>query len=62
MGAMAGCRGKIRYRDRLGAMIALASTERASKAGNTRREERRMYHCPHCRGWHTTSQAARDAA
>jgi hypothetical protein len=46
------CR-KVRYRDRLGALIALASTHRSAKA---RRDEVRVYHCPKCHGWHLTSK------
>lgn len=46
------CR-KIRYRDRLGALMALASTQRARSSG---REERRAYRCPDCKGWHLTSR------
>lgn len=43
--------GKIRYRDRLGAQIALAGTRRKD------RSEARAYRCPDCRGWHLTSWA-----
>lgn len=44
---------KVRYRTKLDAMIALASTQRSQE---TKREERRFYRCPDCRGWHLTSQ------
>jgi hypothetical protein len=47
--------GKIRYRDRLGAMIALSQIDyRSQKAKG--RKERRPYRCPQCAGWHLTSQ------
>ena len=43
---------KIRYRTKLDAKLALASTQRSR---NPRREERRYYRCPACKGWHLTS-------
>lgn len=43
--------GKVRYRDELAAMMALASTQRSTSG---RREERRHYRCPMCKGWHLT--------
>lgn len=46
--------GKTRYRDELGAKIALSST-RGREARNKRRAEHRYYHCQQCRGWHLTS-------
>jgi hypothetical protein len=56
---MGRCRatGKRRYQDRLDAMIALASAQ-ASKH-SARRDEKRIYHCPHCGGWHLTAQEKR---
>lgn len=45
--------GKVRYYDRLAAMIALAG---ARNCRSSRRCERRYYRCPLCRGWHLTSQ------
>lgn len=44
---------KVRFRDELGAKIALSQI--AVKDGAKRRE-RRAYRCPRCRGWHLTSQ------
>lgn len=41
--------GKIRYPNKLGAKIAVASLERHGKG-------RRIYKCPDCFGWHLTSQ------
>lgn len=46
-----GC-SKVRYRDRIAALLALASTGRSDKA---KRQERRAYRCPDCKGWHLTS-------
>lgn len=46
--------GKLRYRTEVDAMLALMSTGRREK---TKRQERRQYRCPHCNGWHLTSQA-----
>ena len=43
---------KIRYRTKLDAKLARASTQRSR---NPRREERRYYRCPACKGWHLTS-------
>jgi hypothetical protein len=52
-----GCHSrKVRYRDKLGALIALSSTQSNGKA---RRDEVRVYRCPDCRGWHLTSRGSR---
>lgn len=48
--------GKQRYYDQLEAMIALQSTFQTDKG---KRQERRFYRCPFCRGWHLTSQELR---
>lgn len=45
--------GKTRYRDELGAKLALVRTAR----GNGNRRETRAYRCPACHGWHLTSRA-----
>jgi hypothetical protein len=48
----------VRYRDRVGALFAMAGAQR--KDGSKREKiEQRVYRCPHCRGWHLTSQAKR---
>lgn len=47
-----GC-SKVRYRDRIAALLALAKLEHDDKPGH---DERRAYRCPKCRGWHLTSQ------
>ena len=54
MADVSACKtGKVRYRDELGAKIALSNTQRKT-AG--RRAERRVYKCPYCAGWHLTSR------
>lgn len=45
--------GKVRYRDKLGARIALART------WGRARDESRIYRCEFCHGWHLTSQPKR---
>jgi hypothetical protein len=44
---------KIRYRDRVAALLALASTARNEQ--RREKNERRAYRCPKCKGWHLTS-------
>lgn len=44
---------KVRYSSELNAKIALASTQGRR---NSAREECRVYKCPHCFGWHLTSE------
>lgn len=43
--------GKIRYRTKLDAQLALLSTQR-----NGFRSEKRVYYHTRCKGWHLTSQ------
>lgn len=51
---MARC-SKRRYRDRIAALMALASIRR--KDGSRRRKtEQRAYRCLNCNGWHLTSR------
>ncbi|GAA4706200.1 hypothetical protein [Streptomyces youssoufiensis] len=48
------CRtGKIRYRDRIEAKLAMAG------AGRKGRDEQRVYRCEHCHGFHLTSTPKR---
>lgn len=48
-----GACAKIRYRDRVAALLALSRT---GQHGERRpKEERRAYYCQQCRGWHLTS-------
>lgn len=47
---------KVRYRDRVAALLALAKIYQQDKAGHT---ERRAYRCPKCKGWHLTSARVR---
>lgn len=42
--------GKVRHRDRLAALIALARRNHNDKG------EVRAYRCPDCAGWHLTSK------
>lgn len=50
------CRtGKLRYRDRVGALLALAKAQHADKAHRPKTEAR-AYRCPSCYGWHLTSR------
>ncbi|MEV7364285.1 hypothetical protein [Streptomyces sp. NPDC091299] len=44
--------GKLRYRDRIAAQLALTRIDNL----DPRRREQRTYRCPTCRGWHLTSQ------
>jgi hypothetical protein len=48
---------KIRYRDRVAALLALASTARNEQ--RREKNEKRAYRCDRCRGWHLTSQERR---
>lgn len=53
------CRtGKIRYSDRISALLAL-STARTQDDPSRPKIEARAYKCPSCYGWHLTSRAAR---
>ena len=46
---------KRRYRDRIGALYALATIGHADKTSRTKTEHR-AYRCPKCHGWHLTSK------
>jgi hypothetical protein len=54
------CQEKIRYRTAAGAKLALWRIwyDRYLR-GKRQRRERRTYACPHCGGWHLTSQRKR---
>ena len=54
------CEEKIRYRTHVGARWALWGiwVDRYLR-GRRHRRERRAYECPHCGGWHLTSQVKR---
>lgn len=54
---MSKCR-KVRYATRLGAMLAMSRISSADKRSLTKHEQR-IYRCPHCRGFHLTSQTYR---
>ena len=54
------CEEKIRYRTAAGARLALWRIWVARYLrGRRHRHERRVYACPHCGGWHLTSQPKR---
>lgn len=53
---MTSCKAKVRYRDRIAALVSLAVLRRQDNAGHA---ETRAYRCPICRGWHLTSQEPR---
>lgn len=53
--------GKVRYRDRVAALLALASAQRTDSPRRPK-TERRAYPCPQCKGWHLTSTGRRKAA
>jgi hypothetical protein len=57
---MKRCKEKIRYRTAAGARWALWGIwyDRYLR-GRWHRRERRAYACPHCEGWHLTSQSKR---
>lgn len=46
---------KIRYRDRIAALLAL-SNARAKDGSRRKKLEQRVYRCPTCKGWHLTSR------
>ena len=48
------CCGKVRYKDEIGAKLALAKIWSEDTFGH--REQRAYYH-PRCKGWHLTSMA-----
>ena len=45
--------GKISYRDKIAAMLAMASCRHSSSGA---RQEQRFYRCPFCHNWHLTKQ------
>ena len=44
---------KIKYRDKIAAMFALAQCRNSIKG---KRQERKIYFCPECKKFHLTSQ------
>jgi hypothetical protein len=46
---------KVRYRDRIAALLALA-TVRTQDKSHRAKVEARAYFCSSCRGWHLTSR------
>lgn len=49
--------GKVRFPDRLAALLAVASAVALAERGNDARREVRAYPCGNCHGWHLTSNA-----
>ena len=45
---------KVRFRDEIGAKLALAQIRWKDKP-NRPKQETRVYKCPECHGWHLTS-------
>jgi hypothetical protein len=45
----------VRYRDRIAALMALATIVHQDKVKRPK-QEARAYFCPDCRGWHLTSR------
>lgn len=52
---------KVKYRDRIAALLAMASVKRQDKSHRSK-VEARAYFCAKCRGWHLTSQKRTRAA
>lgn len=50
------CPDKIRYRDQLGAELALLRIRRKADRKKRAKSPVRVYECQVCQGWHTTSQ------
>jgi hypothetical protein len=50
------CQDKIRYRDRIGAQLALLRIQRKAERKKRKKAPTRVYECQVCKGWHTTSQ------
>ncbi|MFC9975895.1 hypothetical protein ACFVH6_33900 [Spirillospora sp. NPDC127200] len=46
--------GKVRFRDRIAATLALATIQHDDRPGRPKIEAR-VYRCPSCAGWHLTS-------
>lgn len=51
--AMSCPTGKVRFRDRIGALMAIAGRGRNDQGRE--KTEARAYRCEQCRGWHLTS-------
>lgn len=52
---------KVKYRDRIAALLAMATVRSQDKSHRTKVESR-AYYCADCRAWHLTSQKRRRAA
>lgn len=47
--------GKVRYRNEKDATITLKNLQSYNYSGDDSRQEKRVYMCPQCNGWHLTS-------
>jgi hypothetical protein len=47
--------GKVRYRDKVGALFAMSQARHKDSSGRAKLEQR-AYFCSRCRGWHLTSR------
>lgn len=54
--------GKVRYRDEHQAKAELVGLVIARNLGHANRQERRIYPCDRCHGWHTTSKPKKPRA
>ncbi|WP_433337038.1 hypothetical protein [Spirillospora sp. CA-294931] len=52
--------GKVRFKDRIAATLALATIQRQGRPDRDKMEAR-AYRCPDCAGWHLTSSRTRTA-
>lgn len=52
--------GKVRYRNEKDATMTLKLLQSYNHSGNEARQEKRVYICPKCNGWHLTSSKERN--
>lgn len=55
--SMTECR-KVKYRDRIAALLAMATVQNQDKSHRSK-VETRAYYCADCKGWHLTSKERR---
>jgi hypothetical protein len=54
--------GKVRYGRKIRALLAVVKIEEVGPKEMGGAIPKRAYRCPHCRGWHLTSQEQRSPA